>query len=747
MTGYLYIKDRAPGDRRGEAMKHSKSTPQRPPRGPVRPGPVARSVTCAVALSLALSVFPALAQNSQTMVTPNYRDVDLGQIVEAVSQVTGRNFIIDPRVKAQVTMLSATPMSPAAFYEAFLAILQVHGFVAVPSGNVIKIIPDANARQVPANDLPDRVSATSDEIVTQVVIVKSVSAAQLVPILRPLIPQYGHLAAYPASNALIISDRANNVNRMIRIIDRIDRASDDEVEVVRLENASAAEVVRVVNALNQAQAGAEGGTQVRLVADDRTNSVLLGGEKSQRLRLRALIAHLDTPLETGGDTQVRYLRYADAEKIATALKQQVQGGGATTGAGAVGGAGAGAGAGAAGRDTVIWADPATNALVVTAPPKVMRELMTVVDKLDIRRAQVLVEAIIVEVTGNQASDLGVNWLIDGSRDNIAAGGFVSPLDEAGTTIGTVVAAALDPDNINPSAVPTGISVGVGRIRDPGTNFAAILRAIRDDGNTNIISTPSTVTLDNQEAQIKVAQEVPFLTGQFSSAQGGNQTPGVVNPFQTIQRQDVGTILKITPQITDDNNVLMKIEVEASSLAQGRGGAVDLITNKRTITTNVLSADGEIIVLGGLIADELREGETRVPLLGRIPVLGNLFKTRTTSKAKTNLMVFIRPKVLMDSDAIAVETGAKYNYLRDLQLGRNKGRAQLLPGERQPTLPSMQDLQPSQAPDSVPAANPSTGLVPGSPGPAAPVIVTPGAAAAAQGAPPEQPAPPPPPNRN
>ena len=289
----------------------------------VRRHPAPAFATAAV-LGLILAAAAVGQQRPQAMITPNYKDADLGQIVEAVAQVTGKNFIIDPRVKAQVTMLSATPMTPDAFYEAFLAILQVHGFVAVQAGKVYKIIPDANARQVPANDLPDHVSATSDEIMTQVVTLKSVSAAQLVPILRPLIPQYGHLAAYPAGNVLIISDRAANVNRLLRIIQRIDQGGEDEIEVIRLENASSVEVVRVVNALSQGAAGAETGTTTRLIADERTNSVLLSGEKSQRLRLRALIAHLDTPLERGGGTVVRHLKYADADKLSAKLKEQVQ---------------------------------------------------------------------------------------------------------------------------------------------------------------------------------------------------------------------------------------------------------------------------------------------------------------------------------------------------------------------------------------------------------------------------------------
>src|SRR5690606_14870119 len=292
-------------------------------------------------------------------------------------------------------------MSPDAFYEAFLSILQVHGFMAVESGNVTKILPDANARQVPANDLPDRVSPTSDEIVTQVIEIRNVNAAQLVPSLRPLIPQQGHLAFIPGTNTLVISDRASNVNRLMRIIERLDRAGDDAIDLVRLENASAAEIVRVVNTLFAgAAAGQQGGdptNAVKVVADDRTNSVLISGEQSQRLRMKALITHLDTPLETGGDTQVRYLEYADAEALAGKLKEQATGiVQATTPGGAPGGANPAAQQ--AERSVTIWADPQNNALIVTAPPKIMRSIMSVVDKLDIRRYQVHIEAILVEIT-------------------------------------------------------------------------------------------------------------------------------------------------------------------------------------------------------------------------------------------------------------------------------------------------------------------------------------------------------------
>src|ERR1700735_1871901 len=258
------------------------------------------------------------AQDGPT-ITPNYKDADLSQIIQAVGEVTGKNFIIDPRVNAKVTMLSSTPMSPAAFYEAFLAVLQVYGYVAVPAGKVIKIVPNTDLRQLPANDLPNSVSSSSDEIVTQIVTLKNVSAAQLVPMLRPLVPTYGHLAAYPGGNMLIISDRASNVSRVVHIIERMDEAGDEPIEVIALHNAGAADVVRTVNSLNTG-AGTAGGALAKIVADDRTNSVLLTGERSARLRLKALILNMDTPTSTGGDVQVRYLRYADAEKIADKLK-------------------------------------------------------------------------------------------------------------------------------------------------------------------------------------------------------------------------------------------------------------------------------------------------------------------------------------------------------------------------------------------------------------------------------------------
>ncbi len=656
----------------------------------------------ALAGLLALTAPGVSLGQAQGSITPNYKDADLSQIIEAVSAVTGKNFIVDPRVRAQVTMLSSTPMSPDAFYQAFLSILQVHGFVAVPAGKVIKILPDANARQMPANDLPSSVSSTSDEIVTQVITVKNVSAAQLVPILRPLIPQYGHLAAYPTSNMLIISDRASNVNRMARIIERIDQTGDEEIDVIPLEHASAAEIVRVVNSL-YSTAAAEGGGKptVKMVADERTNSILVSGESAQRLRLKSLIAHMDTPLQSGGDTQVRYLRYADAEKIAAKLREQIQGITATVAAAAGGSPTAvpsTAQSGGGDKSVTIWAEPQTNALIVSAPPKIMRTVMSIVDRLDIRRAQVLLEGILVEMTVDKSADLGVNWLIadrSSNGDILPAGGFVQPVN--GTGIGEILQGIRDPASI--AAVPTGLTLGVGRIVTSGISWAALIRALQATGNTNIISTPSVMTLDNEEAEIKVAQEVPIVTGSYTN-QGISGTGGQVNPFQTINREEVGIILKITPQINDGGTVVLKISQEVSSLAasaeQVLAASQGLITNKRTITTNVMAEDGGIIVLGGLLSDEATEQKSQVPFLGSIPILGELFKTRSVKKKKSNLMFFVRPRILRDGVDAAIETNAKYNYLRGQQDMMFGGRVPLLPTERQPALPSLDKLVPSDA---------------------------------------------------
>ncbi len=522
----------------------------------------------------------AIAQDSG--ITLNWKDADIRIVVEAVSEATGKNFILDPRVTGKVNLLSAEPMSKDAFYEAFLSILQVHGYIAIESGNLIKILPNATARQFPSRFGAETTNGP-DDMATQVIQVHNVGATQLVPILRPLIPQYGHMVAHSGSNMLIISDRAANLARIVRIIRRIDMASDDDIEVVQLRNASATEIVRIMTALTQTARTDGAPVSTSLVADARTNSILIGGDKSDRLRLRTLIAHLDTPLEDGGDSQVRYLRYADAEELSTKLQTHF-----TSQATAAAGQ---AGSPMSTENVSVWADTQTNAIVVNAPPKMMRSLMQIVDKLDIRRAQVLVEAIIVEVIADQKHELGVSWGIEASGSNAPIAvtnfpDFLSGVVQLGTAAGS--------DSSPSGLIGEGITLGVGRISDSGVSFAAILRALEGEADTNIISTPSIVTTDNEEATLNVGQEVPFVTGSFTNTGG---TGGSVNPFQTINRQQIGVKLSITPQINEGNSMVLDISQEISSIAQSAGGAVDLITNQRIIETTVIVDDGEILVLG------------------------------------------------------------------------------------------------------------------------------------------------------
>jgi general secretion pathway protein D len=724
---------------------------------------------------------PARGQPAQegATITPNYKDADINQIIQAVGEVTGKNFIIDPRVNAKVTMLSSTPMSPEAFYQAFLSVLQVYGYAAVPAGKVTKIIPNTDVRQSPSLDLPENVSATSDEIVTQIITMKNISAAQLVPLLRPLIPQQGHLAAYPAGNMLIISDRASNVARIMKIIERMDESGDEPIEVIPLHNASASEVVRTLNQLNQgAAAGAEGGAPVKLVADERTNSVLLSGEKSLRLKQKALILNLDTPRAGNGDTEVRYLLYADAEKLADKLKGQAsatskaQGGPQGSGGAAAAPSPAGGGGSNVDASVTIWADVPTNALIMTAPPKIMKNLMAVIDKLDIRRAQVEVEALIVEVAVNKSADIGVQWLLDGGSSlgygvinfpgstgssivDIAAAalGGVSGLTSSSTTATTTTSTGLSTGATAASSIssviPTGGTFAVGTYNSStGKGLAAVIQAIRSDGASNIISTPRVITMNNEEAEVKVTQEIPLVTGQYTSSTAA--VNGTTSPFETIQREEVGTILKVTPHISEGNTIQLKIEQEDSSPGAKLADSADISTNKRSIKTTILIEDGGIIVLGGLMQDTVTESEDRVPVLGAIPLLGNLFKSRSGSRQKSNLLVFLRPKILRDQVATEAVSAQKYNEIREEERTLHKGKITLLPGEKQPTIPPMSgkpgaypngtNVIVAPAPQPVPGAQPA----PSSPVAPAPQPAPPSAQPAplAQPAPTAQPAPPP-----
>ncbi|NIR58912.1 MAG: type II secretion system secretin GspD [Gammaproteobacteria bacterium] len=624
------------------------------------------------ALVLALALSPALAAEKVTL---NLKDADIRALIDTVAEITGKNFVVDPRVKGQVTVISTEPIDSAAVYEVFRSILQVHGFAAIESGAVIKVVPDTTAKQL---DTPVGAGVGREAVVTHVIPIDHVAAAQLVPILRPLVPQQGHLAAYPPSNVLIVSDRAGNVQRLARIVERIDRETGDELEVVPLNHASASEVVRILGNLVQRQgADAAAGLGPRLAADERTNSVLMRGDRGDRLRLRAIISHLDTPLEKGGNTHVVYLRYAKAEDMVPVL----EGLSTSITSARQGQAAEGAQGGAA---VSIQADESTNALVINAPPGVYRSLRSVIKQLDIRRAQVLVEAIIADMSADRAAQLGLQWASDGTAgDNEGALGLQA-FGGAGNNIVQLF--------LEPVSVGEGLTVGVGEFADGEFRLGALVRALASDASTNILSTPSLVTLDNTEAEIVVAQNVPFITGQFTTQASATTEAGTVNPFQTIERQDVGLTLRVTPQINEGDAVKLDIVQEVSSLAPAAtAGAADLITNKRSIKTSVLVEDGRFVVLGGLIDDSLQERVQKVPFLGDVPVLRHLFRFSDTTKVKRNLMVFLHPVILRDPLLATRVSSEKYNYMRAQQLAQRRKGVNLMPDEQAPLMPERESL--------------------------------------------------------
>ncbi len=627
-------------------------------------------------------------------VTLNLKDADINALVESMSVLTGKNFIVDPRVKGKVTIISAKAMDEKELYEVFLAVLGVHGFAAIPGDNVTKIVPAAGAKQesVPTVELRSRVEA--DQIVTRIIQVQNVSAAQIVPILRPLIPPQGHLAAYTPTNVLIISDTAGNVERIAAIIARIDLASNEEVEIVALRHASATEIVRVLTALEQGKGrgdpAAATGTTPRMVADERSNSILLSGDKATRLRLRALITHLDTPVDSGGNTQVIYLRYAKAKDLMTVLQGVSKSLSSETARNApmpAGQPGAPPGGSSSGGSSLvdIQADESTNALVITAPSDLIRSLRSVIAQLDVRRAQVLVEAVIAEISAEKTAELGVQWVAYGN----SVIGFTN-LGSGNASLANIVSLAAQVDagsTTLPAAdrVPQGLHMAVGDFS--GDNqFGALISALAKDADTNVLSTPTVVTLDNEEAEIIVGQNVPFVTGNYTTSTGSSAASSVGNPFQTIQRDDVGIKLKVKPQINEGNAVKLEIAQEVSSVVPSANAATQgPTTNKRSIKTKVLVEDGQVLVLGGLIDENLNENAQKVPFLGDIPLLGNLFRYRGTTKLKRNLMVFLHPVILRDSAQGALHTNDKYSYIRDQQLAARERADYLLPNVQPPLL--------------------------------------------------------------
>lgn len=625
---------------------------------------------------------PALAQENDTVVL-NFKEADIQALISMVSEQTGTNFVVDPRVRGRVTVISGAPVKREELYRIFLSVLRIHGFAAVPGDGVVKLIPEVQAKQTEVPTVAPPHTGRGDEYVTRVIKVDHVDAAQLVPILRPLVPQSGHLVASAESNVLIVSDSAANAERIAELVARIDLDGREDMEMIPLRHASAAEVVRVLTTLH----GGEGRRgQVQMVADERTNSILLGGDPKRRVALRAMISHLDTRIE-GGNTQVVYLRYAKAPDMAEVLKGLVQGMDVP-----------GGGEGREGRGGInIQAHESTNALVLSGPPDAVRDLRAVINQLDVRRAQVLVEAVIAEVSYDKITELGVQWGVGNPNSGVGVINF----NRSGSGIIGVaggIDAFLRGAVATPPTIGDGISLG-GLGTTGSTTIAALVRALAGDSSSNILSTPSLMTMDNEEAEIVVGQNVPFIAGRSIEQSG--------QAFDTIQRQDVGVKLRIKPQINEGNSIRLEIEQEVSQVAAGATTAADLITNKRSLRTIVMVDDGQMVVLGGLIDDVLVQTQDRVPGLGSIPGVGRLFRYDTARKEKRNLMVFLRPVIVRDPAVQEHLTASKYSYIRAEQLAARERGALFMPREVAPVLPPWEELltlPPPYETSSAPAAS-------------------------------------------
>ena len=643
----------------------------------------AKGFVIALVVSLLLFAKPVLGQEF----TVNLKDTDIQEFIEFVADVTGTTIVIDPAVKGKVKVVSSKPVSRAELYDLFLSILDVHGYTAVRSGEVVRVIPNKNARSAPV-DVISGTSVINDEYVTQVIRLDNVSAAKLIPVLRPLVPQQAHMAAYAPSNAIIISDIRANIDRIAKIIDRMDQSAVKKTEVVKLRYGVATDVVEMLKTLEKSRAGegADANDEASLVADKRTNSVIVTADEVSIERIKGLIDYLDIPLEQSGNVRVMYLEYADATEVAEVLTRVMQNlarlddesSGRTRAANAA--------------KSTIEADEGTNSLIITADTDEMAALEAVIARLDIRRAQVLVEAIIVEIDVTEGRELGLQWLF--ANDSGLYGSNISPARQGSNA---AIAQAILPEDA--SSTEIGVRDLAGALSQvPGTTFGwgvvdqnltmtTILNTLEKQGNTNILSTPSLLTLDNEEAFITVGQQVPFVTGSYTNTGAAN---GVANPFQTIQRENVGVTLQVTPQINEGDSVVMDIVQEVSSISQQALSASDVITNERKIETKVLAKDGDIVVLGGLVKDDIQDSQQGVPLLSGIPVLGRLFRNDVVSVTKSNLLVFIRSTIIRDDDDLAGATAEKYRYIRDQQRQRRDQGLMFLDDNLIPVLPTWED---------------------------------------------------------
>lgn len=601
---------------------------------------------------------PAMAQADDSWKI-NLKNADIREFVTQVSAITGKSFIIDPRVKGDVTVISNVNMDEESVYQLFLSVLQVHGFAAVSAGSAIKIVQTVLAKQSSnPDDFVDDLE--SQELVTRVITVTNAPSEEMVKVLRPLIPQYGHIAALSEPNVLIISDHAANINRLVEIINRVDIADSLEVAIINLKEAWVEDMVKLLEELAPDQIGksAKGPNRISIVASERTNSLVIKGERYTLARVKALVDQLDVPANRSGTIKVIQLSHSDATKMAEILSNLISSKSKSSEDSMV--------------EVSIQADEAINALVIRADPSNMIDLIGIIESLDVRRMQVLIEAAIVEVTSDFSQQLGSELAVGDASTGTTPLGLTAPSG----TLAQILQGLAAPSGLisPPSSFGESPLIAGGKVSTTGTSFAFIVKALAANSDVNLLSTPSITTMDNEEAKIVVGQNVPFRTG---STVTGSQ--GTTNPFTTIQREDVGLTLEVTPHINSDSLVRLLIhqevsEVDASSLTViGSEAAADLITNKRTIDTTILVENGEVIILGGLIRDKETQAESRVPLLGNIPGLGALFRSRTKNIEKQNLLVFLRPTVLTSGADVAAASERKFNRIFEVEIegnGRN-----------------------------------------------------------------------------
>lgn len=639
----------------------------------------------------------------------NLRDADLTAFINEVADITGKNFAVDPRVRGNVTVISNKPLNKNEVYDLFLGVLNVNGVVAIPSGNTIRLVPDSNVKNSGVPYDP-RNNARGDQVVTRVIWLENTNPNDLIPALRPLMPQFAHLAAIQGTNALIVSDRAANIYQLETIVRNLDGTGQNDIEAVPLQQSQAEEIIKQLDAMSSTGASKDfAGARVRIIADARTNRILIKGDTGTRKRIRNMIEMLDVPsADRLGGLKVFKLKYASAKNLSEILQGLVTGQAVNSSSNnssnsssnnsnsnsfnnnnnSSSNTGSSTGSSIStpainlnsnsnnnnqnnitsfnANGVSIIADGAQNALVVKAEPQLMREIEAAIQQLDVRRQQVLIEATIIEIQGNDADQLGVQW----AMGDLSSGVGLINFDNLGTSLSKLAAGYLTGGASSLGALGAGTSLIVGDYKEGADGsrrlYGAMIQALKERTKSNLLSTPSILTMDNEEAYIVVGENVPFVTGSVSTGTGGT-----VNPYTSIERKDVGVTLKVIPHIGEGGSIRLEVEQEVSGVKSSKGQAQDLVTSKRSIKTTVTADHGQTVVLGGLISDDTVLGRQSVPLLGDIPGLGRLFRSDAKSNIKRNLLVFIHPTIVGGGADIRRISQQRYDQLYSLQLAMDK----------------------------------------------------------------------------